>query len=104
MAEYDVVNLAKGAYNFGHRPGENNPIVKLYRGNTYKFKVNATGHPFWIMTEPYKSMVAEDGSTSTLYSTGVTNNGADYGTVTFTVPTYVDADRRQTLYITVWKS
>jgi len=91
VAEYDVVNLAKGAYNFGHRPGENNPILKLYRGNTYKFKVNATGHPFWIMTEPYKSMVAEDGSTSTLYSTGVTNNGADYGTVTFTVPTYVDA-------------
>ena len=87
VAEYDVVNLAKGAYNFGHRPGENNPIIKLYRGNTYKFKVNAKGHPFYIMTEPYKSQVAEDGSTSTLYSTGVTNNGTDYGTVTFTVPT-----------------
>ena len=87
VAEYDVVNLAKGAYNFGHRPGENNPILKLYRGNTYKFKVNAKGHPFYIMTEPYKAMVAEDGSTSTLFSTGVTNNGTDYGTVTFTVPT-----------------
>ena len=86
VAEYDVVNLAKGAYNFGHRPGENNPIIKLYRGNTYKFKVNAKGHPFYIMTEPYKSQVAEDGSTSTLYSTGVTNNGSDYGTVTFTIP------------------
>jgi len=86
VAEYDVVNLAKGAYNFGHRPGENNPIVKLYRGNTYKFKVNAKGHPFWIMTEPYKSMVAEDGSTSTVHSTGVTNNGVANGTVTFTVP------------------
>ena len=86
VAEYDVVNLAKGAYNFGHRPGENNPIITLYRGNTYKFKVNATGHPFYIMTEPYKSQVAEDGSTSTLYSTGVTNNGAQNGTVTFTVP------------------
>ena len=86
VAEYAVVNLAKGAYNFGHRPGENNPIIKLYRGNTYKFNVNAKGHPFYIMTEPYKSQIAEDGSTSTLYSTGVTNNGADYGTVTFTVP------------------
>jgi len=86
VVEYDVINLAKGAYNFGHRPGENNPIIKLYRGNTYKFKVNATGHPFWIMTEPYKSMVAEDGSTSTVHSTGVTNNGVDSGTVTFTVP------------------
>ena len=48
--------------------------------------MNAKGHPFYIMTEPYKAQVAEDGSTSTLYSTGVTNNGADYGTVTFTVP------------------
>jgi len=86
VAEYNVVNLAKGAYNFGHRPGENNPIIKLYRGNTYKFNVNAKGHPFYIMTEPYKSQVAEDGSSSTLYSTGVVNNGADYGTVTFTVP------------------
>jgi hypothetical protein len=86
VAEYDVVNLAKGAYNFGHRPGENNPILKLYRGNTYKFNVNVKGHPFYIMTEPYKSQVAEDGSTSTLYSTGVTNQGAQYGTVTFTVP------------------
>ena len=86
VAEYDVVNLAKGAYNFGHRPGENNPIIKLYRGNTYKFKVNAKGHPFWIMTEPYKSMVGQDGSTSTVHSTGVTNNGVANGTVTFTVP------------------
>ena len=39
------------------------------------------------MTEPYRSMVAQDGSTSTLYTTGVTNDGTDYGTVTFTVPT-----------------
>ena len=75
------------AYSFPHRENERNPILKLYRGNTYKFDVNAKGQPFFIMTEPYKSQVAEDGSTSTLFSTGVTNNGADYGTVTFTVPT-----------------
>ena len=87
VAEYSVVNLAKGAYNFGQRQGEDNPIIKLYRGNTYKFNVNAKGHPFWIMTEPYKDKVSADGSTSTIYSTGVTNNGSDYGTVTFTVPT-----------------
>ena len=31
--------------------------------------------------------VSLDGSTSTIFDTGVTNNGADYGTVTFTVPT-----------------
>ena len=90
VAEYDVVNLAKGAYNFGHRPGENNPILTLYRGNTYKFNVDAEGHPFWIMTEPYKNKLSTDGSTSTIYSTGTTNNGADKNTVTFTVPNYVD--------------
>ena len=87
VVEYSVENLAQGAYNFTHRENENNPILTLYRGNTYKFNVNAKGHPFWIMTEPYKSKVAEDGSTSTIFDTGVTNNGTDYGTVTFTVPT-----------------
>ena len=86
VAEYSVKNLAKGAYNFTHRENENNPILSLYRGNTYKFDVDAKGHPLWIMTEPYKSKVGADGSTSTIYSTGVTNNGTDYGTVTFTVP------------------
>ena len=87
VVEYSVENLAQGAYNFTHRENEDNPILTLYRGNTYKFDVNAKGHPFWIMTEPYKSKVALDGSTSTIFDTGVTNNGADYGTVTFTVPT-----------------
>ena len=87
VVEYTVENKAKGAYNFTHRENENNPILTLYRGNTYKFDVKATGHPLWIMTEPYKSKLSIDGSTSTIFGTGVTNNGADYGTVTFTVPT-----------------
>ena len=87
VVEYTVENKQKGAYNFTHRENEDNPILTLYRGNTYKFSVNAKGHPFWIMTEPYKSKVSVDGSTSTIYDTGVTNNGTDYGTVTFTVPT-----------------
>jgi hypothetical protein len=82
VAEYSVENLAQGAYNFSHRENENNPILTLYRGNTYKFNVNAKGHPFYIMTEPYK-----DGSTNLFYTSGVTNAGADTGTVTFTVPT-----------------
>ena len=86
VAEYKVTNKQKGAYNFTHRENENNPILSLYRGNTYKFDVDAKGHPLWIMTEPYKAKVSEDGSTSTIYSTGVTNNGTDSGTITFTVP------------------
>ena len=86
-AEYKVENVAKGAYNFAHLEGESNPDIQLYRGNTYKFNVNASGHPFYIMTEPYSTMLSSDGSSSTLYTSGVTNNGADVGTVTFTVPT-----------------
>ena len=87
VVEYQVIHNAQAAYEFIHRENENNPTLTLYRGNTYKFNVNAKGHPFWIMTEPYKDKVSEDGSTSTIFDTGVTNNGADYGTVTFTVPT-----------------
>jgi len=87
VVEYTVTNNSQSAYEFTHRENENNPILTLYRGNTYKFSVDAKGHPFWIMTEPYKSKVSVDGSTSTIFSTGVSNNGADKGTVTFTVPT-----------------
>ena len=92
VAEYKVEiaeddGSSARAYSFPHKENERNPIIKLYRGNTYKFDVNVKGHPFWIMTEPYPSKVSEDGSTSTVFDTGVTNNGTDYGTVTFTVPT-----------------
>ena len=87
VAEYSVTNNNQSAYEFTHRENENNPILTLYRGNTYKFNVDAKGHPLWIMTEPYKSKVSLDGSTSTIFDTGVTNNGTDVGTVTFTVPT-----------------
>ncbi len=92
VAEYKVEawpddGSSTRAWNLPHRENERNPILTLYRGNTYKFNVNAKGHPLWIMTEPYKDKLSADGSTSTIYSTGVTNNGADESTVTFTVPT-----------------
>ena len=92
VAEYKVEpwpldGSSERAWNFAHREDERNPVLTLYRGNTYKFIVDAKGHPFWIMTEPFKNKISADGSTSTIYSTGVTNNGSDYGTVTFTIPT-----------------
>ena len=76
-----------GVYRFTTQEAKDNPAITLYRGNTYKFKVDAVGHPFWIMTEPVSSGLASDGSTSILYTKGVVNGGADKGTVTFTVPT-----------------
>ena len=95
LAEVELkVNAVTGAYTFPHLNNAENPEITLYRGNTYKFVVDAKGHPFYIMTEPYSSQVAADGSSSTLYTSGVTNNGADEGTVTFVVPT----DAPDTLY------
>ena len=85
-AEYKVTALADDGstgtgYAFSHLEEERNPEITLYRGNTYKFTIDAQGHPFNIMTEPYK-----DGSTNLFYTDGVTNAGADNGTVTFVVP------------------
>jgi hypothetical protein len=109
VAEYKVEVWADdgssaSAWNLPHKENERNPVLILYRGNTYKFNVNAKGHPFWIMTEPYKDKVSADGSTSTLYTTGVTNNGVDESTVTFTVPTgapdtlYYQCSNHDTMY------
>ena len=85
------VTTVTGAYNFSTEGAvaslTNNPTITLYRGNTYKFILNALGHPFNIMTEPFKTGVAEDGSTSVLYTNGIAGNGTEEGTLTFTVPT-----------------
>jgi hypothetical protein len=54
----------------------NDPVLYLRRGETYKFIVNASGHPFQIR-------VSNGGSA---YNTGVTNNGQSNATITFIVP------------------
>ena len=87
VSEIAVTHAAQSAYNFGIYPGRNNPSITLSRGNTYKFILDTQGHPFYIMTEPFKTGIAEDGSTSVIYSTGVSGNGTEKGTLTFTVPT-----------------
>ena len=75
-----VTNNAAGAYNFSGYTGDN-PNLTLYRGNTYKFEVDAKGHPFYVKTQKI------DGSDSQYDSNWVSDNGQDTGTVTFTVPT-----------------
>ena len=56
---------------------ENDPVLYLRRGDTYKFVVSAgASHPFEIR-------VSNGGSA---YNTGVTNNGTGSGTITFKVP------------------
>ena len=67
--------------------GQTDPTLNLTEGQTYTFNINAIGHPFWIKT------VSSTG-TGNAYSSGVTNNGTDNGTITFVVP----YDAPSTLY------
>ncbi len=99
VAEIDVtLTVDDGStarqYLFRNIENDGNPEVTLYRGNTYKFNIDTKGHPLWIMTEPYKDQIGADGSSSTLYTSGVTNNGIESGTITFVVPN----DAPNTLY------
>lgn len=73
---FTVTNNGSGNYVIN---GESNPSLQLQRGVTYTFNINAVGHPFWI------NIVSGIG-TGNAYNSGVTNNGTDYGTITFTVP------------------
>ena len=60
--------------------GASNPIISLLRGFTYIFNVNVSGHPFWIQTS------SGSYNSGNVYNTGVTNNGAQVGTIKFAVP------------------
>ena len=73
---YTVTNNGASDYIID---GGNDPSITLLRGFTYTFTVSAAGHPFWIKT-------AQVTGTGTTYSTGVTNNGIESGTITFAVP------------------
>ncbi len=75
-ADFTVSNVNSTAYNIS---GAQNPTLTLTRGVTYTFSVSAIGHPFFIRT------LRTTGTGST-FSTGVTNNGIQSGTLTFVVP------------------
>ena len=72
-----ITNSDSGAYAIN---GNNNATISLIRGNTYNLVITATGHPFWIQT------VSGGYSINNIYNFGVTNNGTQNGTITFTVP------------------
>lgn len=81
---YSVTNVGASAYSIG---GQSNPTLTLIRGATYNFAISATGHPFWIK-------FAQTTGTGNAYTSGVTNNGTQSGTISFTVP----LDAPSTLY------
>ena len=74
--EFGVTNSGASAYTFTGAATGNNPTITLQRGKTYRFDVNATGHPFQIR-------VSNGGSN---YTNGVENAGTQNGAVYFTVP------------------
>ena len=74
---FRVQNSGTSAYVIDY---SSNPALTLVRGNTYTFTLSLNGvFPFYIKTE------ASLGNTNA-YNSGVTNNGATVGTVTFVVP------------------
>ena len=90
---YSVTNSGTGAYTFSGSASGNNPnIGPFYRGGTYTFNVNASGHPFYLTTDNGTNFGS--GTYFGEYTTGVTGSRTDVGTVTITVP----ADAPDTLY------
>jgi hypothetical protein len=84
---YTVKRDAKlSAYTFNTEITQN-PEIILARGGTYTFEINQPGFPFWIQTLPTLTGTTENQPTINLRNVlGVTNNGTDFGTITFTVP------------------
>jgi hypothetical protein len=74
---FTVVNNGASAYTID---GSDNPALTLERGKTYDFDINASGHPFYIMTG--SGAYSVDGQ----YNTGVTGQGTQTGTLRFVVP------------------
>ena len=74
--EFGVTASGASAYTFSGAATGNNPTLDLQKGKTYRFDVNASGHPFQIR-------VSDGGSN---YTNGVENAGTQSGAVYFTVP------------------
>jgi hypothetical protein len=79
---YSVVGVDEEdnvAYLFTPNGLTRNPTLKLYRGQTYKFDIDAFGHPFSIKTSRTEGTVDR-------YNTGVSENAVEKGSIAFTVP------------------
>jgi hypothetical protein len=90
---YVVTNNAAGAYSFSaNAQGDNQTLGPLYRGGTYIFKVDASGHPFYITTDNGTGFIA--GEYVGEFTSNVSNSRTQSGTVVFNV----GADAPDTLY------
>jgi len=80
---FTVSVVDPGSGNVFYIDGVVQQTLSFVQGSTYIFNLDASvsGHPFWIKDNPAWA----SGSTYA-YNDGVSNNGADSGTITFTVP------------------
>lgn len=84
MSSINIQNSGAGSYLID---SVGNGVISLIRGNTYYLVIEAYGHPFWIQTAPGEY------NSNNIYP-GLNNNGTQYGTITFIVP----SDAANTLY------
>ena len=56
------------------------PVIKLYRGQTYTFNITSPGNPFSFMTS------RTTGTSARYITAGINAYGVENGTITFTVP------------------
>jgi hypothetical protein len=75
--DYYITNSGSGAYLVN---GVSNGLITFEKGKKYRIHVNATGHPFWIQT------VSGAYSSGNVYSTGITNGGAQAGYILVELP------------------
>lgn len=79
---FKITNNGASAYTFDIGAIGNNPSLTLVRGYRYEFRVNASGHPFWIQN----SSGAYNPSNVLGESNGVYNNGQQSAVIQFIVP------------------
>lgn len=84
------VSTNSGAYDIDIVHGTD--IEAAYRGGTYTFNLNVTGHPFYLTTDDGTNWT--QGGYAGEYTNGVSGSRTEVGTLTFTVPN----DAPDTLY------
>ena len=84
------VSTNSGAYDIDIAHGTD--IEAVYRGGTYTFNLNVTGHPFYLTTDDGTNWT--QGGYAGEYTNGVSGSRTEVGTLTFTVPN----DAPDTLY------
>ena len=82
-SEYTVAvesDLGTNTYLFTPNGLTRNPVLTLYRGQTYRFNITSPGNPFSIKT------IRSSGSTDRYSIPGISGAGIESGVLTFTIP------------------